>query len=62
MTVAKHYGRVSETPCFPGEKSQEKSPQIANYYGDRELIHRSIPREASTLIFKIRSCTGRTDL
>ena len=20
-TVVKHYGRVSETPCFPGEKS-----------------------------------------
>ena len=24
-TVAKHYGRVSETPCFPGENSQEIS-------------------------------------
>ena len=22
-TVAKHYGRVSETPCFRGEHSQE---------------------------------------
>ena len=25
-TVAKHYGRVSETPCFPGE-TYRKSPQ-----------------------------------
>ena len=24
-TVANHYGRVSETPCFPGENSQEIS-------------------------------------
>ena len=25
MTVVKHYGRVSETPCFPGEHSQKIS-------------------------------------
>ena len=27
--VVKHYGRVSETPCFPG-KIHRKSPQIVN--------------------------------
>ena len=32
-TVAKQYGRVSETPCFPGENSQEISK-------DSELIRR----------------------
>ena len=31
--VAQHYGRVSETPCFPGENSQEIST-------DSELIRR----------------------
>ena len=32
-TVVKHYGRVSETPCFLGENSQEIST-------DNELIRR----------------------
>ena len=41
-TVVKQYGRVSETPCFPGENSQENSPQIVNCYGDSELIRRSM--------------------
>ena len=36
--VVKHYGRDSETPCFPGENS----PQIVNQYGERELIRRSV--------------------
>ena len=40
-TVANHYGRISETPCFPG-KIHRKSPQIVNYYGDSELVRRSI--------------------
>ena len=33
-TVVKQYGRVSETPCFPGENSQEIS-------ANSELIRRS---------------------
>ena len=39
--AAKHYGRVSEAPRFPGENSQE-TPQIANYYGD-SIRHTSTP-------------------
>ena len=41
MTVAKHYSRVSETPCFP-RRIHRKSPQTVNYYGDSKLLHRSI--------------------
>ena len=41
-TVAKQYGRVSETPCFPGVNSQEISTGSELIYGDRELIRRSI--------------------
>ena len=41
-TVVKHYGRVSETPCFPGEKSQGITTDSENYCGDRELIRCSI--------------------
>ena len=29
-TAAKHYGRVSETHCFPGENSQEISTDSVN--------------------------------
>ena len=35
--VEEHYGRVSETPCFPGENSQEIS-----YYGESTLLRHSI--------------------
>ena len=41
MTEAKHYGKVSETPCFRGE-IHRKSPQIVNYYGDSKLLRRSL--------------------
>ena len=40
-TVAKRYGRVSETPYFPGE-IHRKSPQIVNYYGDSQLLRHII--------------------
>ena len=34
--AAEHYGRVSETPCFPGE-IHRRSLQIATYYGDSKF-------------------------
>ena len=37
IAVVKHYGRVSETPCF-----QKKSPEIVNYYGGSKLLCHSI--------------------
>ena len=40
-TAVKHYGRVSETPCFPG-KIHRKSPQTVNYYGDSKNLRHSI--------------------
>ena len=43
--VAKHYRRVSETPCFPGEYSRE----IGNDYGERKLIRRSVFNTAGSL-------------
>ena len=41
-TVAKHYGRVSETPCFPVENTQDISTDSELIYGDSELIRRNI--------------------
>ena len=35
-TVVKKYGRVSETPCFPGEKSTGDSPQI---HSSQKILH-----------------------
>ena len=46
----KHYGRVSETPCFRG-KNHKESPRIVNYYGDCELIPCSIFNTAGSLGF-----------
>ena len=40
--MAKRYGRVSETPRFPGENAQEKSPQIVNHHGESKSLRRSI--------------------
>ena len=37
-TVAKHYGRISERPCFPGENSQE----ISTNNGDSKSLRRSL--------------------
>ena len=34
---SKHYGRVSETPCFLENVFHRKSPQMVNYYGDSKL-------------------------
>ena len=41
-TAVKHYGSVSERPCFPGENSQEISTNRVNSYGDSKLLCRSI--------------------
>ena len=41
-TVAKHYGRVSETQLVFLGKRQRRSPQVVNYYGDSKFIRRSI--------------------
>ena len=40
-TVVKHPGRVPKTPSFP-ETIHRKSPQIAYYYGDSQILRRSI--------------------
>ena len=40
--AGKHYGRVSEIPCFPGE-IHRKSPQIVVYdYGDSKVLRHTI--------------------
>ena len=41
-TVVKHYGRVSETPCFPGGKLTGNFHKYQITTGDRRLLRRSI--------------------
>ena len=59
--AVKHYGRVCETPCFPGE-IHRKSPQIVNYNGDRKLLRRIFFCTAGplgTALKFTKSCLGR---
>ena len=55
MVVAKYYdgvkhcGRVSETPCLPGENSQENSTNN-ELHGDAELITELINFEPEVCI------------
>ena len=60
--IIKHYGRVSETPCFPwGKFTQNLSPDSSNYYGDSNVVVLLIPpgplgREARNRAIHVVGC------
>ena len=53
----KHYGRVSETPCFSWGKIHRKSQQIVKYYGESKLLRRRIFNTVGSLGWAVRSKT-----